>query len=109
MQPHQMKMPVLVESFIEDCLKVSFHTWTASSDLYKIFEAYCNSNGAAVPGNVQAFGMEISKHLQKRKSNGRSIYNVVFKPEIFHAIDHQGLDQDHDNTPSEDDSPLIDN
>ena len=87
-------MPVLVEAFIEDCLKVSFTTWTQSSHLYEVFESYCNSSGAAVPGNVQSFGMEISKHLQKRKSNGRSIYNVVFKPHIFDAVSHQGLEQD---------------
>ena len=101
MQVRDMTMGVLVESFIEDCLKVSFSTWTQSTHLYEVFEAYCNSNDASVPGNVQAFGMEISKHLQKRKSNGKSIYNVVFKPEIFYAIGHHGLENENDKQGSE--------
>lgn len=94
MQVKDFNMATLVEAYIDDCLKVSFTTWTQSSHLYQVFESYCNTNGAAVPGNVQAFGMELVKHLQKRKSNGKSIYNVVFLPHLFDAVDHQGLEHD---------------
>jgi phage/plasmid-associated DNA primase len=92
MQPRDINMASLVDSYIEDCLTTSKDTWTRATDLYRIFSQYCEQLDVVVPGNNIAFGMKLSDRVQKRVSNGITQYAIVFKPEIFVAPDYDGAD-----------------
>ena len=93
MKPKDINMQSLVDGFIDDCLTQSPGTWTLAKHLYEIFGVYCDELGVELPGTNITFGMAMSKKIQKRISNGLAQYAIVFKPEIFTALDHGGIDQ----------------
>jgi hypothetical protein len=93
MKPKDINMQSLVDGFIDDCLTPSPGTWTLAKHLYEIFGVYCDELGVELPGTNITFGMAMSKRIQKRISNGLAQYAMVFKPEIFCALDHGGIDQ----------------
>lgn len=93
MKPKDINMQSLVDGFIDDCLTPSPGTWTLAKHLYEIFGVYCDELDVELPGTNITFGMAMSRRIQKRISNGLSQYAIVFKPEIFVALDHGGIDQ----------------
>lgn len=75
-------MMTLVDDFVMDVLLPHTKKTMPGSELYDLFEKYCEALEAAVPYSAVGFGKIISERLHKTRRNGRTFYYCEVSPRV---------------------------
>jgi len=75
----------LVDEFAADALLpcVRRGQRMTTTELYNTFEVFCQQLGLQLPCGIQNFSKQLAQRYQTMQSNGKRMWCVEYRPEIF--------------------------